>query len=75
MKSMKKVLEKGISFGGDSMSDYRDVNGEKGKFQNEHNAYRKNKEPCGKKGCGGAIIRKVINGRSAHFCNKHQELF
>ncbi len=73
--SMKKVLNKGIDFGGDSMSDYRDINGERGKFQNHHNVYRKAKERCGKKGCMGVIIRKVINGRSAHFCNKHQKLF
>jgi len=73
--SMKEVLNKGINFGGDSMSDYRDVNGKKGDFQNHHNVYRKNKENCGKKGCKGVIIRKVLDGRSAHFCNTHQKLF
>lgn len=74
-KEMKKVLAKGIDFGGDSMSDYRDVNGERGRFQNHHNVYRKKGEKCGKRNCGGVIIRKVINGRSAHFCNKHQKLY
>jgi len=74
-ESMKKVLNKGIDFGGDSMSDYRNINGERGKFQNHHNAYGKRGLPCGKRGCDGVIIRKVINGRSAHFCNKHQQLF
>ena len=71
-KAMKEVLSKGIDFGGDSMSDYRDIDGKRGQFQNHHNVYRKKGEDCGKKGCGGVIIRKVINGRSAHFCNKHQ---
>ena len=74
-EAMKEVLNKGIDFGGDSMSDYRDVNGERGRFQNHHNAYRKAKEVCGKKGCRGVILRKVINGRSAHFCSAHQKLF
>jgi formamidopyrimidine-DNA glycosylase len=74
-KSMREVLNKGIDFGGDSMSDYRDVNGERGNFQNHHNVYRKNKESCGKKGCKGVIMRKVLDGRSAHFCNTHQKLF
>ncbi len=74
-KSMKVVLNKGIDFGGDSMSDYRDTNGEKGGFQNHHNVYRKNKLNCGKKGCNGVIIRKVLDGRSAHYCNEHQKLF
>lgn len=73
--AMKDVLNKGIDFGGDSMSDYRDVNGERGKFQNHHNAYRKAKEKCGKKGCKGVIMRKVINGRSGHYCGVHQKLF
>lgn len=74
-KSMRNVLNKGIDFGGDSMSDYRDVDGKRGNFQNHHNVYRRNKEPCGKKGCKGVIIRKVLDGRSAHFCNTHQKLF
>jgi len=72
---MKKVLEKGINFGGDSMSDYRNVDGKRGEFQNKHNAYRKNKELCTKKGCGGTIIKTITSGRSAHFCNKHQTLY
>ncbi len=73
--SMKDVLNKGIDFGGDSMSDYRDINGKKGNFQNHHNVYRKTNEHCGKRGCNGVIIRKVVGGRSAHFCNIHQIKF
>ncbi len=72
--SMKPLLEKGIDFGGDSMSDYRNIHGEKGKFQNKHNVYGKNRERCGKKNCTGVIIRKVVGGRSAHFCPVHQVL-
>lgn len=74
-KSMKEVLEKGIDFGGDSMSDYRNINGERGNFQHHHNVYQKKNEICGKKSCGGIIERKIVNGRSAHFCNKHQVLY
>lgn len=73
--SMKLVLKKGINLGGDSMSDYRNIDGEKGSFQEHHNVYQKNKKSCSKKGCRGVIIRKVIDGRSAHFCNNHQKLF
>ena len=75
LNSMKKILNKGIHFGGDSMSDYRDIDGKKGNFQNHHNVYQKNKEKCGKNGCSGVIIRKVLDGRSSHFCNIHQKLF
>ncbi|NCA93887.1 MAG: hypothetical protein EOM84_01780, partial [Sphingobacteriia bacterium] len=74
-KNMRIVLEKGIDLGGDSMSDYRNIDGLRGSFQHHHNVYRLNKTPCKKKGCDGDIIRKVVNGRSAHFCNKHQKLF
>jgi formamidopyrimidine-DNA glycosylase len=69
---MKEILKKGIDFGGDSMSDYRDINGEKGKFQLHHEAYRRTGEKCRKRGCKGIILRKIINGRSAHFCSIHQ---
>lgn len=72
---MKKVLTKGINFGGDSMSDYRNIDGLRGNFQHHHNVYKKKGEKCMKKNCRGVIIRKVVNGRSAHFCNKHQKLF
>lgn len=71
----KQVLKKGINFGGDSMSDYRDIDGNRGKFQHHHNVYQKKNEKCGKKGCKGAIIRELVAGRSAHFCPAHQKLF
>jgi len=70
---MKKILKKGIDFGGDSMSDYRNIDGEKGKFQLHHKAYRRTGEKCMKNDCKGIIIKKVINGRSAHFCSIHQK--
>jgi len=68
----KKLLKKGIAFGGDSMSDYRNPLGEKGNFQNHHNAYRFTGKRCLKKDCGGKIARKIVGGRSAHFCDRHQ---
>lgn len=72
--SIKTVLKKGITLGGDSMSDYRNIHGKKGKFQENHMAYRKTGQRCEKGGCKGIIIRKVIAGRSSHFCNIHQKL-
>lgn len=70
---MIKILQSGIELGGDSMSDYRNIYGERGGFQNSHNAYRRTKQKCLKKGCSGVIARKVIGGRSAHFCTVHQK--
>lgn len=73
-KNLLAVLAKGIDFGGDSMSDYRNIDGERGKFQEHHKVYQKKGEPCSKPGCSGTIIRKVVGGRSAHFCDTHQRL-
>ena len=73
--SVLAVLKKGIDFGGDSTSDYRRIDGTRGKFSGEHNAYRLTGKPCKKRGCKGDILRKVVNGRSAHFCSVHQTLF
>jgi formamidopyrimidine-DNA glycosylase len=72
--STLKLLSKGIDFGGDSMSDYRNIYGEKGRFQLEHKVYRRVGEKCKKRGCDGEIQRKIIGGRSAHFCSTHQKL-
>lgn len=73
--AMKKVLSQGIDFGGDSMSDYRNVHGLRGAFQHKHNAYRRKGLPCKKSGCNGTIQKIVVGGRSTHFCNTHQKLF
>ncbi|HEU0086010.1 MAG TPA: DNA-formamidopyrimidine glycosylase [Candidatus Paceibacterota bacterium] len=72
-KDTIETLKKGISFGGDSMSDYRNIYGKPGKFQLHHEAYRRTGSKCRKKGCRGVIERKVVNGRSAHFCKVHQK--
>ena len=72
-KSIKVILESSIKMGGDSMSDYRNIYGEKGGFQNAHKVYRRTKEKCLKRNCGGTIQRKVIGGRKCHFCDRHQK--
>ena len=74
-EAVKTVLAKGIDFGGDSMSDYRRIDGTPGEFHHTHNAYRLTGAKCKKPHCGGMIEREMIGGRSAHFCNKHQKLF
>ncbi len=72
--AIKSTLKKGIDFGGDSMSDYRNIDGERGKFQDQHEAYRRTHKVCNRKGCDGIITRKIVGGRSAHFCNVHQKI-
>lgn len=74
-KAMKETLRKGIKLGGDSMSDYRNIEGKKGEFQEYHRAYQHTGEPCTKRNCKGHIERTVVGGRSAHFCPVHQKLY
>ena len=71
-KAVLLVLKNGIDFGGDSMSDYRNIDGKKGSFQERHNAYRKTGQKCNKKECGGTIKRVIVGSRSTHYCDKHQ---
>lgn len=80
----KNILRRGIKFGGDSESDYRNIDGEPGVFQLKHQAYRHTGEKCSwrggkygnkKRGCDGIIERLKIGGRSAHFCPRHQKIF
>lgn len=72
-RATKEILVSSIKMGGDSMSDYRNIYGQKGNFQNAHKVYRRAKEKCLKRGCKGIITRKIIGGRSSHFCNIHQK--
>lgn len=67
-KAMKKVLSHGIDFGGDSMSDYRNIDGARGSFQERHTVYLRTKEKCKTRGCSVIIKKLKINGRSAHYC-------
>lgn len=71
-KAIRTTLSMGIDFGGDSMSDYRNIDGERGKFQEKHMAYRRKGEKCLKKGCKGKIVRIVVGGRGTHYCDTHQ---
>lgn len=71
-RAIKPVLKKAIKARGSSYIDYRDAQGEKGKYQEMQNAYDLKGTKCKKRGCGGIIEKIVVGGRSAHFCPKHQ---
>ena len=74
-KHSQRILRQSIRLGGDSMSDYRNVEGKKGGFQKLHKAYRQTGKKCQRRGCGGIIRRMMVRGRSAHFCSKHQKMY
>ena len=69
--AVRGVLEEAIARGGSSVSDYVDLRGERGSFQDVHRVYRREGESC--PACGAAIRREVIAGRSSYFCPKCQK--
>lgn len=71
-QSIKNVLERGIKLRGESISDFRDLQGKKGFFDKERKVYQREGEKCQR--CGSEIKRLKIAGRSAHFCPGCQKL-
>lgn len=65
-RAIRNILKKGIKVKGDSISDYRKVDGTKGGFGILEKVYRKEGKECER--CKSPIKRKKIGGRSAHFC-------
>ncbi len=70
-KAMRLILKKALLLRGSSFVDYRDTNGEKGRYSSVANVYNRKGEPC--KRCNSKIIRIKIAQRSAHFCEQCQK--
>src|SRR3989344_443053 len=70
--AIKKVLNAGIEFGGESFSDYRNVDGLPGKFGSSRQAYKREKLECAR--CGAPIARIMFAARSAFYCPHCQKL-
>jgi len=71
-KNIGFVLKKSILLHGDSMQDFRTLEGKFGNYQKYHRAYQLTGKKCQKKD-GGIIERIRVNNRSAHFCPVHQK--
>jgi formamidopyrimidine-DNA glycosylase len=65
--SINKILRKALRLKGDSISDYRLINGEKGEYQNFHNVYQREDLFCKRKD-GGIIKRKKFGNRHLRYC-------
>ena len=70
--AIRKVLALGVEFGGDSFSDYRDVDGNKGKFEGKKKVYQRTGQPCLR--CITLIKRLKIGQRSSFYCPACQTL-
>ena len=70
--NIREILVKAIKLGGESISDFRRISGEKGGFDPLRKVYRREGEKCQR--CGTIIKRIKLAGRSAHFCPSCQPL-
>jgi len=65
-QAVRKVLEQAVHLRGTSFRDYRDAEGRLGRFRERLRVYQRDGEPCPR--CGMRIRRRVVAGRSSHFC-------
>jgi formamidopyrimidine-DNA glycosylase len=73
-RAVREVLARGVYIDDDPTAEYRRTDGLKSSFALPRRAYRRTGLPCQRKGCPGKIERRVVNGRSAHFCPVCQPL-
>ena len=69
----KRILRSAIKHGGDSMGDYRRIDGTGGTFQGMHQVYQRDGQPCNR--CGNIIEKKQIGQRIGRLCSGCQQFF
>ena len=72
VKLSRIILEKAITMGGSTISDYENASGRPGYFQLELAVYGRQGKPCPR--CQETIRRTVIGGRATFFCPDCQKL-
>ncbi len=65
-RQLRRVLRNAIRAGGTTLRNYRDANGDEGRFGRALHAYGREGEPCTR--CDAPIERIVFGGRSAFVC-------
>jgi formamidopyrimidine-DNA glycosylase len=65
-QAMAWVLKIAVRCRGTSISDWRDLHGDRGEFQNHLQVYDRKGQACRR--CGGAVRRIVLGGRGTYFC-------
>lgn len=70
LEALKEVIDLGIKLGGATISDYKNVDGFSGKYQDEVRTYGRDGLEC--KNCFGIIEKIKIGGRGTFYCSKCQ---
>jgi formamidopyrimidine-DNA glycosylase len=65
-RAVQSILREAIRLRGSSISDYVDLDGGRGRFQQRHRVYQREGKKCFR--CGALIRRIIVAGRSSHFC-------
>lgn len=71
-RNLIDTLQLAIRHRGSSISDYVDASGESGGFQQLHNVYGREGEPCPR--CQTPIRRIVLGQRGTHYCPRCQRV-
>ena len=64
------LLQRSIDQGGTTLRDYRNVDGDKGAFASQLNAYGQQGKPCRR--CGTSLRNIIVATRSTTFCPRCQ---
>jgi formamidopyrimidine-DNA glycosylase len=64
--ALRQVMERSIESGGSSIQDFVGPDGSDGAYQDEHQVYGREGQPCPH--CRAALRRVVLGQRSAHYC-------
>ena len=70
-KNIKNILSEAIASGGSSVSDYKLVNGESGRYHLEHKVYGRSGKECYT--CKTILTKDIIMGRSSVWCEECQK--
>jgi formamidopyrimidine-DNA glycosylase len=71
-RAMIETLTEAVKYRGSSLADeqYRDLYGEVGDYQGQHQVYDREGKPCRR--CRNSVVRVKMNGRSAFLCEHCQ---
>ncbi len=69
-EAIPEVLRRGVRFGGTTLRDYLDSDGQQGTNQDELRVYGRPEEPCPR--CGTPIEKIVVSQRGTHYCPQCQ---
>ncbi len=71
-RAMVETLSEAVKMRGSSLADeqYRDLYGEVGEYQGQHQVYDREGQPCRR--CRNPLVKVKVNGRSAYLCEHCQ---